>query len=152
LRWTVIEQPGFVEAGRREFSTPELSFSKSMAEVPSGPQPPLLLASSVLQYLELTDPILAQWADSDATTLVIDRTPVGSGEKDALAIQHVPSHIYRASYPCWVLSRQHLLARLEADWTLLAEFDCPEGRRRLIGGADFEFRGFVLERDPIKTT
>lgn len=148
LRWTVVEQPAFVAAGQAEFATEELRFAPSLDALPPAAGPRLLLASSVLQYLQRPAAVLDTFETSGAATLVVDRTPVWDGPADALAVQHVPPHIYRASYPCWILSRPALLARWRAGWRLVADVPAPEGRRQASGGPAFEFRGFILERDP----
>jgi len=36
-------------------------------------------------------------------------------------VQHVPPSIYKASYPCWFLSRARFMAVLERDYQLEAE-------------------------------
>jgi putative methyltransferase (TIGR04325 family) len=145
LRWHVVEQPGFVAAGR-EFQTAELQFHESLDALPPMAPPPLLLASSVLQYLPDPASMLDAWAASPATTLVVDRTPLSEAAEDRVYVQHVPSHIYRASYPCWAFAREALLTRLSRHWRLVAEFDCPEGRHRVAGGGQFDFKGLILER------
>lgn len=147
LRWTVVEQSSFVAIGQREFSNEELRFVSSLDLLPKAIGPRLLLASSVLQYLERPSDILDAFDTEVATTLVVDRTPVWEGQTDQLTVQHVPPYIYRASYPCWILSRPALMARWRNGWRLLAEYPGPEGRRHSRGGPSFEFRGFILERD-----
>ena len=109
LRWHVIEQPGFVAIGQSEFSTEELRFAASPDEVPVGDVPPLVLLSSVLQYLETPESTLRQLLGIGAKHLIIDRTPMSDLDTHRLCIQHVPKAIYDASYPCWVLSRARLL-------------------------------------------
>ena len=146
VSWHVVEQAAFAAAGTAEFTTPELSFHSSIDDLPAAALPRTLLASSVLQYLE--DPLahLRQWATLDIDTLIIDRTPMSGVAESALCIQHVPRHIYPASYPCWVLSRERLLATLGSGWQLLAEFGSLEGKFRARGGPRFAFSGMILER------
>lgn len=146
LRWHVIEQPLFAAAGRSEFSTPPLVFHTELSALPAAIAPRLLLASSVLQYLPHPMQHLQDWEASGIDTLVLDRTPVWEGPEDRACVQHVPRHIYDASYPCWVLSRSGLLDRLSRDWRLVCEFECPEGRHVARQGPTFEFKGFVWER------
>lgn len=146
LRWHVIEQPLFVAAGRAEFSTPPLDFHSEPSTLPEAIAPRLLLASSVLQYLSHPMRRLQDWQAINIDTLVLDRTPVWAGPEDRVCVQHVPRHIYDASYPCWVLSRPCLLDRLSRDWRLVCEFDCPEGRHVARQGPAFAFKGFVWER------
>jgi putative methyltransferase (TIGR04325 family) len=146
LRWQVVEQPAFVAAGRAEFTTAELSFHDALNDLPGPVVPRVLVASSVLQYLP--DPMrhLKAWAAArEVDTVIIDRTPMSGAAEHALAIQHVPRHIYPASYPCWVLSRVRLLEAFPG-WQTAAEFEGPEGAFRLPGGPRFTFNGLILER------
>lgn len=146
VRWQIVEQPSFVDVGRRQFTTTELSFCKSLDEVRSPDPPAVLLALSVLQYLEKPYEVLRSLAAISASTLVIDRTPVSAQSSDRLCIQHTPSSIYRASYPMWILSRQRLAEELDPDWRVLADFESAERKCRTDDGLHFEFRGLILER------
>lgn len=146
LQWHVVEQAGFVDAGRAEFARPPLHFHPSLASLPPASAPRLLLASSVLQYLPQPLQHLLDWQEHAIDTIVLDRTPVWNGPDDRVCVQHVPRHIYDASYPCWVLSRPRLLDLLSRDFRLVCEFDCPEGRHVPRGGPAFDFKGFVWER------
>jgi putative methyltransferase (TIGR04325 family) len=146
LRWQVIEQPDFVKAGQSEFEDESLFFFTKLADLPPPLAPRLLLASSVLQYLSEPDQILDEWERAGVTTIVLDRTPVWEGLAHQAVVQHVPPHIYPASYPCWLLSRTALLARMSTRWRLICETDCPEGRHFARNGPNFEFRSFVWER------
>ncbi len=144
--WTVIEQAGFVAAGQ-EFVSAELRFAGALSEVPPASQPAVLLASSVLQYLEDPYAILREVSASPAIRyLVIDRTPMGEQAHDRLCVQHVPKFIYDASYPCRIFSRRHLLAQLGAPWRLVCDFLSPEGAAHTADGLPFEFRGLILEK------
>jgi putative methyltransferase (TIGR04325 family) len=144
--WRVIEQPAFVERGRAEFSDGRLSFFGSIEEASAGCDEPLLLLSSTLQYLPDPGDMLARVARSPAASLLIDRTPVMEVDRHALCIQRVPASIYRASYPCWLLSRPALMAELDRDWRVMSGFACEEGVRVTDRGRRFEFRGWHLER------
>jgi putative methyltransferase (TIGR04325 family) len=146
VRWQVVEQAAFVDAGRREFTTDELSFHGSIDDLPVALGAVVVLASSALQYLEDPHAQLAAFTRSAAAHLVIDRTPMHDGPTDRLCIQHVPRHIYPASYPCRLLSRAKLFEHLQADWKLLCDFACAEGHRSTDDGLPFEYRGLILER------
>lgn len=147
IDWWVVEQPHYVAAGRKEFSTAELRFAKSLAEtgVPSPGR--VILASSVLQYVEDPGASLSHIGQRPARHLLIDRTPLTERAEDRLCIQRVPKQIYQASYPCWILSRPALLTQLrQQDWAVVCEFSCPEGVVSTDDGMEFEFRGLILER------
>ena len=147
LRWHVIEQAGFVEAGRREFTTEELDFMASVAELPTFETAPVVLLSSVIQYLEDPERTLDELIGLDARHLVIDRTPLSDLPENRLCIQHVPKTIYDASYPCWILSRSKLLSRLaESGWQVLGEFPGLEGAFSTPDRVSFEFRGLIAVR------
>jgi putative methyltransferase (TIGR04325 family) len=126
--WTVVEQPAFVECGRREFEDGRLQFRDSLDAV-SGPVDAILL-SSVLQYLAEPFAVLDRLTATGAQWLIVDRALLIQTDRDALTVQHVPESIYGApvSYPAWLLSRSRLLTRLGSDWELVCEargFDGP---------------------------
>lgn len=144
--WRVVEQSAFVEQGRAEFSDGRLSFFGSIEEASAGCDEPLLLLSSTLQYLPDPDDMLAKIARSPAASLLIDRTPVTDSDRHALCIQQTPAAIYRASYPCWLLSKFGLMTVLDRNWRVMSGFACDEGVRITDRGRRFEFRGWHLER------
>lgn len=146
VRWQVVEQPTFVAVGRREFTTDQLSFSESIASQPASPQPQLVLACGVLEYLENPLQQLDEFAKVNASHLLIDRTPVHEGPEHHLCIQRVPAEIYRASYPCWIFSRSQFMNHLLKEWRVVSEFACDEGGCETDEGLRFEFRGIYLER------
>ena len=145
LRWHIVEQPHFVAAGA-EFASRELRFFESPSSVPPPVGAQVLVLSSVLQYLQHPLDVLDGLAALPARHLVVDRTPMSDASHDRLCIQRVPSHIYAASYPCRLLSRQRLLGHLRRQWRLVADFPCAEGKRVTNDGENFEYRGMVLER------
>jgi putative methyltransferase (TIGR04325 family) len=146
IQWQIIEQAPFVELGQREFCTDQLGFFSSIDELPQPIARPVILLSSVLQYLERPWEILGQLLQHDACQLAVDRTPMSSSPEDRLCIQHVPKTIYEASYPCWILSRQRLNNELAQRWNLLAEFASADGTATTEDGFAFEFRGIIAER------
>lgn len=144
LRWHVIEQPHFVEVGRREFATRELMFAASPDELPPADVPRLVLLSSVLQYLERPHEVLNGLLGLRASHLLIDRTPMSALASDRLCIQQAPKSVYDASYPCWVLSRDRLQQSLaDAGWLVQAQFPGIEGGFTTPSGLSFEFRGLL---------
>lgn len=146
LHWHVVEQPVFVAAGQREFATDELHFDATITDVCRIRPPHLVLASSVLQYLERPWQMLDALEGTGARTLVIDRAPLSPAADDRLCIQQVPADIYPASYPCWLLSRDKLIARMDGRWRLACEFPALDGAWRTTDGQPFEYRGFIFER------
>jgi putative methyltransferase (TIGR04325 family) len=146
IDWWVVEQPGFVALGQREFTNTELRFVHSFGELPCLSAGGIVLACSVLQYMENPSLTLANIDKLQVRHLVIDRTPISEEAIDRLCIQHVPKSIYRASYPCWILSRSRLLSRIANSWRVVSDYACVEGKARTDDGLEFEYRGLILEK------
>lgn len=144
LSWGVVEQPSFVEAGRR-YEDGRLRFFATVGECVGAITPDAVLLSSVLQYLPDPHAVLAELGDCGADTIIIDRTPMTEEGVDVPVVQHVPAEIYRASYPAWLLSGPRLLADLPG-WRLVADIPGIEPDMRTSGGQDFAWRGMLLTR------
>lgn len=144
--WRVVEQPAFADIGRRTFTNAELTFVSDLAELPRISDGGIVLACSVLQYMEVPSLMLARLGELPVRHLVIDRTPMSDSVADRLCVQYVPKSIYRASYPCWILSRSRLLALVSANWRLISDYGCVEGKAYTDDGLEFEYRGLILER------
>lgn len=145
VAWTVVEQPAYVALGSEHLASEELSFSASLDETLAGPPADVVLLSSVLQYLEAPHALAARLAAWGPESIVVDRTPMSALAADRLTVQHVPAEIYRASYPCWILSRERLLESLRPRYAVLAAFSDGSGTWRA-GAASFELAGFLLKR------
>jgi putative methyltransferase (TIGR04325 family) len=146
VEWWVVEQPAIVAAGRGEFTTTELHFAERTADVPLISPDTIILASSVLQYIESPSSVIEEFGRLPARHLLIDRTPLSSASTDRLCVQHVPKHIYKATYPCWILSHKRLLSLLSQRWHILSDFSCTDGPMHTDDGMYFEYRGLVLEK------
>ena len=144
ISWTVIEQPAFVTAGRA-LRTKEVEFAESIDDLGPETGGDVALFSSVLQYLDDPWTVLRAVMASGVNQLVIDRTPFHDGTRDIATVQHVPAHIYAASYPAWILSRSRLESEL-ADWRILAEFPGIEPAMRTRSGVAFTWSGCIAER------
>lgn len=141
VRWSVVEQEGFVAAGKREFTVGALRFYESVDACFAEERPNVILLSSVLPYLENPHGLLNDLACRSCDRIIIDRTGFALRGRDWLTVQHVPESIYPASYPCWFFDREGLLAPLRAEWRVVSEwptFDEP--------GEGYEYRGLMLNR------
>lgn len=141
VRWSVVEQRGFVEAGRKEFTSGPLRFYETIEACFAVDHPTVVLLSSVLSYIPQPHALLAELATRECDWLIIDRTGLTANGRDRLTVQHVPESIYRASYPCWFFDRARLLASLPSCWQMVAEWPAIGD-----GLENFEFRGFALKR------
>ena len=145
LNWAVVEQRAFVASGSRHFGNDELRFYETLDDALQTGTPDVMLLSSVLQYLPEPYAFLKRVVTSGALHIVIDRTPCASFKRDVLAVQTVPPEIYPASYPCWILSRDRLLAALAPLYRALTSFTDGSGRWSN-DATDFELAGFIFDR------
>lgn len=141
LSWTVVEQPHFVDAGRREFQDGTLSFHNTLDDAWAASAPDVVLLSGVLQYLPDPAKVVTEIVERHPAFIVIDRTPLNVGGRDILAIQKVPAAMGRASYAVHLFSRNALLAAIEQRYRLVVEFDAVDG---VIGSGRHRsrFKGF----------
>lgn len=135
MTWNIVEQRGFVEAGQREFETENLRFFHRIDEAVTQQLPDVVLASSVLAYVESPYETLAALTAVAAPYLVIDRTALVDRPTDILAVQNVSKTLYgeRAAYPAWCLSRPRLLSQVMGEYDLVAEFNALDACYRVAG-------------------
>ena len=102
LRWSIVEQPHFVNVGQAEIADDTLRFYFSIDECLANEQPTTVLLSSVLPYLEKPFDALASIFDTRIPFIVIDRTPFFVEPLfDRLTVEHVHPAVYEGSYPAW---------------------------------------------------
>lgn len=131
ISWNVVEQRQFVKRGRSDFQTDTLKFHESIDEACAESPPNAVILGSCLQYLDDPIGILEKLAATGARHLIITKTPMVKQKADIIAVQHVPAHIYAASYPVRIFSEARLKFALERDWTLLAEAATPNEEYRV---------------------
>jgi putative methyltransferase (TIGR04325 family) len=149
LNWCVVEQEKFVRRGREAFASNELQFFFSIQECMAQHKPDVVLFASVLQYLEHADQIVDAAVATGAEYIAIDRTPFIALDTDWLCVQHVPASIYKASYPCAVLSVSRLKQQLCDRFVLVAEFDGLGGWSHIRNGVQqipFQYKGMIWQR------
>ncbi|MCC5024141.1 MAG: methyltransferase, TIGR04325 family [Candidatus Synoicihabitans palmerolidicus] len=130
VRWSVVEQGGFVAAGRREFTNSVLRFYENVDACLWAETPNVVVMSSVLPYLERPHDCLAEMSNGPWRDIVIDRNGLTRGGPDRLTVQTVPTEIYDASYPCWFFNRARLLRGLNSDWEVVSEWPTIDGEGR----------------------
>lgn len=144
VRWNVVEQPHYVDAGRRYIQDQKLRFYATVEECLCENQPNIIVLSSVLQYLRSPMDIVGKLDRVGALCMFIDRTPFSAFENDKLVIQKVPAAIYSASYPMRIFSLSGLERLLGENWRKVASNISPEGYVRTSRGFDFSFQGMLL--------
>lgn len=120
--WRVVEQPGFVAAGRKEFGDRVLSFHATLAEASEAGQPQVILLSSVLPYLEAPHALLADVVARRFSYVIVDRTPFIAGGRDQLVVQANPPKLGGDSYPCWLFDRRGVEMHFRRDYRLMTEW------------------------------
>jgi putative methyltransferase (TIGR04325 family) len=125
IHWHIVEQERVVDLGTKLITNEKISFHSDIKVCLDNNMPDIVLLSSVLQYLENPLDLLSTISEYQVPFIVIDRTPfLVNPVKSYLRIQKVPKRIYRASYPCWLFSKDELTASLYKNgYALVEEFD-----------------------------
>lgn len=145
VRWSIVEQTHFVEAGKQYIQDEQLRFYETIDECVKNEKPNVVLLSSVLQYLGKPNEILESLVCTEARFMIVDRTPFWPEDANGLLIQHVSPQIYPASYPMYIFSEPSFHARMHRKWSVAAEFLSPEGYVESPAGR-FAFKGFLLRK------
>ena len=133
LKWIIIEQHDLVIVGNEEFKNDELSFLDSNSWNPSQAKVDLIIVSSVLQFLREPEQLILKLKTSSAKYIILDRTPMWSGEFDVLTICIAAKYI-SGSYPCWFFSESKLKNLLMVDWELIGDWPALGGDANFSGG------------------
>lgn len=144
LRWNIVEQDKTVTCGKELFENDELKFFYNIDEYLECGKPDVVLLSSVLEYLRDPLDFLRKLLRYDFSTIVFDRTIVTDNHPTRLTVQKVPSHIYNASYPCWILNQEQLLGVFKNKYELLCESESPFGTIHL-GSMTARWKGYVFQ-------
>lgn len=122
LNWCVIEQKHFVEEGKRNFADANLSFFYDIESCLQLHKINVALFSSSLQYLENPYSFLDEIISERTEFVIIDRTPFMLSGNDRITIQKVQKNIYRASYPCRIMSERKFLTYMAEKHELIYDF------------------------------
>lgn len=144
LRWSVVEQPHYVERGRARFQTDELRFHREIDESVREAAPDVVLVSGVLQCIEDPYHVLDELCALGARTIVIDRMPWSEGSDDIITLQVVPPEIFPARLPCRIFGRERLTSRLSTRYETVAEFQALDPDLHL-GRVRVRYGGWILE-------
>jgi len=146
VKWGVVEQPHFVECGRRQIADNRLRFFSDIEECVEEVDPNVILLSSVLQYLPRPFETLEELEKLPVSVLVIDRTSFSTLLKDTICVQHVPASIYKANYPMWIFSIARLTSTLEKKWKVIETFQSNDTQDYKCGRTEISFKGIMLQR------
>jgi putative methyltransferase (TIGR04325 family) len=148
LRWSVVEQPGFVAAGRTEFETGELRFHVSLAECLAVEAPRVALLSGVLPYVPEPFALFGAVLAGPYDCVIVDRTPFWVADlDDRLTVERVPPTIYPASYPAWFFGPDRFRAAIErSPFEVVEQFESWESW--VVDGDRAQSRCLLLARRP----
>jgi putative methyltransferase (TIGR04325 family) len=121
LEWYIVEQPGFVDVGKKEFENRQLKFEYTVDEVMEKSDINCLLLSSVLQYVDNPPKWIDKFLKIGVPYIIIDRTGFIKGQQ-RLTVQNVPESVYPASYPCWFFNEKQFLNYFSTRYDVIAEF------------------------------
>ncbi|MDX2134183.1 MAG: methyltransferase, TIGR04325 family [Saprospiraceae bacterium] len=150
LRWHVVEQENFVQAGRAEAEDGRLRFFHSIEDSQASDKANLILLSGVIQVME--DPYA--WirrfnALPEVAYIVLDRVPIikDGRTKDMLTRQTVAPHIYQASYPSWFFHEPNFLKAFDR-YEMVAEYQSRFDWNQWVNGLRCTWKGYVLAPKP----
>jgi len=145
LKWNVIEQPHFVQSGIRHFRNDRLEFYESLDQcIREQGIPDMLIMSCVLPYLEEPYKILDIICTHKIPHILIDNTFFNYENRDRICVQTVPPEIYEASYPCWLLSLEHVKRCVQTQYEILTEH--KNDSIIYVDGKKINYEGFLATR------
>ena len=143
LYWNIIEQSGFVDAGRKFIEDERLKFFPIIDDAITNYGTDLLIIACALQYMEKPYELIDQLTRLNIPYIFIDNTPYNFERRDRITIQKVPPSIYTASYPCWFLDYDKVKQAFSNKYTMLSEHyneDVIE-----LDGRKIPYKGFLME-------
>lgn len=147
IKWSVVEQKHFVDAGKKYIETEQLKFYYTIAEALKNNNSDLLLLSSVLPYFEKPYELIDELIHYGLEYIIIDRTPFVNSAQERITIQIVPETIYKASYPAWFFNEQKLVNAFLPKYSLIGSFDCKFDPKENLDDGVFSYRkGFVFRK------
>jgi putative methyltransferase (TIGR04325 family) len=145
LKWCVIEQSHFVQSGNVHFKNEQLEFYESLDHcIAERGTPNILVLSCVLPYLEKPYEFLDKISTNEISHIIIDNTYFNYENRDRICVQIVPPDIYEASYPCWLLSHQHVIQSFQKHYRILSEHKNESAI--YIDGKKIIYEGFLAVR------
>jgi putative methyltransferase (TIGR04325 family) len=124
LNWCIVEQPNYVDAGKKEFETDQLHFYYSIKECLQYHQPDVIIFCGVIQYIEKTYELLEEVKNTQIPYLLLDFMAYNDDAYDRICIQHVPPVFYGvdASYTCWFYDKTKQFNWLNQYYNMVFDF------------------------------
>ncbi|MEO7412909.1 MAG: methyltransferase, TIGR04325 family [Opitutaceae bacterium] len=144
LRWTVVEQGHFAEAGSRHLESDTLRFQSSFEEAVVAADADVFVASTSLQYLRSPREFIAGVLRQRFPYLLFHNLPLRDDLTDCIMVQDVPPEIYPASYPVWFFNRLSFLELFADGYDLFASY--PSTAVWNVNGREMPSTGLVFKR------
>lgn len=144
VKWNIIEQPKFVECGKKYFENERLKFYFDIDSCVACEMPDVLLLSGVIEYVGDPYALIEDVISRKFEFIIIDRT-IFFDEEDRITVQRVPPSIYDASYPCRIFNRRKFLERFSDGYDLIADFEALGGKVD-IEGTPACYEGYIFRR------
>lgn len=143
LHWNIVEQKGFVEAGRNDIQDDKLQFFSTIKEAHTTHPADLLIISCAIQYMAQPYSLIAALVQFNFPYILIDNTPYNYKILDRITVQKVPPAIYTASYPCWFLDYEKVKQAFAGKYSLASEYDNEDVID--LDGRKIRYRGFLMQ-------
>ena len=124
LKWNIIEQPKYVERGKKYLENGKLRFYNDLPSCLQENKPNLILLSSVVNYIKDPFQLLNTLSALSVAHMIIERIPFIEGEADRLTVQRVSPKIYDATYPCWFFGKRKFMEFIQKQFNIQEEYDC----------------------------
>lgn len=131
VRWNIIEQRHFVDAGKKYFADNELRFYYNIEDCLNKCSPNTIIFSSVIQYIERPYALLKKIKSIGFKFILFDRTSFVHERKDRLTVQVVSPEIYRSRYPCWFFNREKFFSFFNDEYEMIATFNALAGEMKI---------------------
>jgi putative methyltransferase (TIGR04325 family) len=146
VKWCVVEQKNFVDAGNKNLADGKLSFEYSIDEAFAKEKYDIVIFSGVLQYVKDFSLFVKQVTEHKPQFILIDRTPTIEGKNDIICAQkNGACGLPKSSYPARLFCKKTLVASVGNEYKLVSEFDAIDPA---MGGIKkrVDFKGFLFER------
>jgi putative methyltransferase (TIGR04325 family) len=143
LRWSVVEQPHIVAAGRSRYQSEVLQFHDSLEDAAKISVPNIVILSGVLQYLEDAHGVLGRVKRLKPEVILIDRTPFCEKVDDQYSLQITDDQIFPARLPYRIFGKESLENTLSPSYRGISEFDTVDPDM-LIGAMQVKMLGRVF--------
>jgi putative methyltransferase (TIGR04325 family) len=144
ITWSIVEQPDFVAAGKKEIADDKLDFFYSAEEaIKQKGKHDVLVLSCVLPYIEKPFELLKNLASKGIPFIIIENTYFNPLPANRLTIQKVPPVYYDASYPAWFLNYNEVIMTLNEKYDMLNEY--TNDQFLYLNGEKIMYKGFMMQ-------